>query len=434
MFQTMTNKLKTIGTVLFAFCITMGVLAGAPATLAQSPREPYQEKLLNGLKILMWPDAKADKVTLTVRVHSGAAFDPQGREGLMQMLSDNIFPSEAARDFFAEDLGGGLEVKINYDYIEIKAWSKPEGFLTMLETVSAAVSNPAIDKETTARLRTALLTSLKTLEADPAYVADRAVARRLLGTFPYGRPIQGTQDSLQKIEFADLLDAKKRFLTADNATIAISGNFDRSLGMRALRRYFGAWLKSDKTVPPTFRQPDAPPVGLQTIPSPRADRSAIRFGFRGVARNDKDFASAEVFAMILETRLKARVPAAYAASVFVRNEEHVLPGLIAIGFSADKGSVGQGNGKIEANDLIMKALADPITESEFTAAKTMFAGVRSHSDPVTIWIDAQTFGIADVNAQSRIAEKLSVSDVRTFAENIARSPVVSVLVNSLSVN
>ena len=61
----------------------------------------------------------------------------------MRMLADNIFPNEAAREFFTEDLGGSLEIVTNYDYIQINASSKPDQFLTMLETLASAVSNPA---------------------------------------------------------------------------------------------------------------------------------------------------------------------------------------------------------------------------------------------------------------------------------------------------
>ena len=37
----------------------------------------------------MWSDARSDKVTVKIRVHAGSAFDPQGKEGAMQLLADN---------------------------------------------------------------------------------------------------------------------------------------------------------------------------------------------------------------------------------------------------------------------------------------------------------------------------------------------------------
>jgi predicted Zn-dependent peptidase len=80
---------------------------------------PRQEKLLNGLKVLMWSDPAATEVRVSIRVHSGSAFDPQGKEGVMQLLADSIFPTAASKSFFTEDLGGGIEVITNYDYIQV---------------------------------------------------------------------------------------------------------------------------------------------------------------------------------------------------------------------------------------------------------------------------------------------------------------------------
>src|SRR5688500_7302064 len=67
---------------------------------------PRQEKLLNGLKLLIWNEPAAEKVTVKLRVHSGAAFDPKDKMGVMALLSDILFPSEEAKAFFKEDLEG----------------------------------------------------------------------------------------------------------------------------------------------------------------------------------------------------------------------------------------------------------------------------------------------------------------------------------------
>ena len=311
------------------------ILTASPGVFAQSAaQQPRQERLLNGLKLLMWSDPSAPKVTVKIRIHAGSAFDPQGKEGVMRLLADNIFPTEAARDFFREDLEGSLEVTTNYDYIQIDATGKSDEFLNILSTLSDAVSNPAIDKPTTARLKEELLAKVKQIEGEPSYVADQAVAKRLFGTFPYGRPQNGTSESIGKIDFADLLDAKQRFLTADNATVAITGNYDKVLGYRAARRYFGPWLKSDRRVPSTFRQPDPPPTALLSVPSPKADVSEIRYAMRGTARSDKDFAASKVYAAIIESRLRSRVPSVNSDKVFVRMTEHILPGVLTIGLSA----------------------------------------------------------------------------------------------------
>src|SRR5678816_2885435 len=94
----------------------------AASAFSQSP-SPREEKLLNGLKLIMFDAPASDKVTLKVRIHAGSAFDPQGKEGLMKLLAANIFPNPEAKEFFT-DLGGDLSVESNYDFIQVNATSK----------------------------------------------------------------------------------------------------------------------------------------------------------------------------------------------------------------------------------------------------------------------------------------------------------------------
>ena len=102
--------------VIAGFVVLILLSLIVPAIFSQTTLSaPKQEKLLNGLRVLMWPDAKASSAAIRIRIHTGSAFDPQGKEGLMQLLADNIFPNEASREFFAEDLGGRLDVISNFD-------------------------------------------------------------------------------------------------------------------------------------------------------------------------------------------------------------------------------------------------------------------------------------------------------------------------------
>ncbi|HEX8288111.1 MAG TPA: pitrilysin family protein [Pyrinomonadaceae bacterium] len=386
---------------------------------------PRQEKLLNGLKVLMWNDPQAEKVSVKIRVHSGSAFDPQGKEGVMQMLADNIFPSESAREFFADDLGGSLEVATNYDYIQINATAKSEEFLTMLETLANAVSKPTIDKETTAKLRSARLEKINELEKNPAYVADRAVAQRLLGTFPYGRPQMGTPQSVQKIDFADLIFAKDRFFTADNATIAISGNIKPELAFRAVRRYFGAWAKSENRVPATFRQPDEPDTKAAVIKSPLADNSEIRFALRGFARNDKDFTASKILTKIMQNRLRKEFSKEQQINAFVRQDSNLLPGVIVVGLSNLPMENGASTAKTE--NIAANLVSGKITVDEFEKAKTEVLTEVNQQPPAEIWLDVDTYRLASAKDDFQKISGVTINEVQAVAEKLIKTPTVTVM-------
>lgn len=384
---------------------------------------PRQEKLLNGLKILMWSDPKADNISVKLRIHAGSAFDPQGREGVMQLTADNFFPNDGAREFFAEDLGGSLDIVTTYDYIQINASAKAgQGSLVkMLEALSSAVANPVIDKETTAKLRTGLLEKLTAKESDAAYIADRSVAKRLFGTFPYGRPQMGTNESLKKIEFPDLIDAKLRFLTADNATMTITGNFVPGPALTAAQRLFGPWLKSDKRVPNTFRQPETPDAKSVEIAIADNGNSEFRYSVRGLTRNDNDFAAAGVFTEILAARLQNLVSKEPGTKAFATHEAHIQPGVINFGYSSPTSF------RLPSNAISI-LFSSVFTDAEFNEAKAKSLARINQTNNADRWLDVDTFKITSAAAELQNFSNVSVSDVRRVAERLAKNPVVSVSV------
>lgn len=399
-------------------CAFALVFAAAPAVLSQSARAPRQERLLNGLKLLVWPNTSSDRVTVKIRIHSGTAFDPQGKEGVMALLAESFYPNETTSDFFREDLGGGLSVSTNYDYIQVTGWAKPDEFLTLLESLSTAVSNPTIDKETTPKLIARRLEKLKDLENDPVYLADLAASRQLFGTFPYGRPELGTPESVTALSFADLIEARQRFLHADNATVSISGQVDPALAYRAARRYLGSWLKSDRIVPSTFRQPEPPDTGMVTLTVSMEAAPHTRFALRGVARNEKDFSAAMILRSVLEARVRQNL--SEASQVYVANEAHVLPGSFVVGAtSADQ---------IPAN-LVSLLLAKAITGAEFDTARANAAAQRQKLAQDELWLDVDTYKLGSAADEQKRFESVTLADVQRVAGRLAKNPVVAVTVN-----
>ena len=404
----------------------------ASITFAQTAKfsEPRQEKLLNGMKLLVWNEPGAEKITVKLRIHSGSAFDPLGKEGVMALLADALFPNESQKEFFAEDLGGSLDVTSNFDYIQINATGNSDHFLTIVETLATAVTNPQINKELTAKVVSARLAKVKELEKNPTYVADQAVAKRLFGDFPYGRAQAGTTASLAKIDFADLLFAKQRLLTADNATLAIDGNIKPDLAFRAVRRYFGAWEKADKKVPATFRQPDAPKTGLPVFDSPLAKTSEFRFALRGLARNDKDFYASRILENILQNRLQMRE----GKKAFARQDAHFLPSYFIFGVSEwNLQSIKKDGDKIAlpaTDDYQNYFLKAAVKQDEFDKAKNEFISKMNGTDIVDFWLDADTYKLVSAKTEWQAAKNVTLSDVQRVLEKLQKEAVAFVLVFS----
>ncbi|HXF42676.1 MAG TPA: pitrilysin family protein [Pyrinomonadaceae bacterium] len=403
--------------VKFAFFSVTGLLL-LSGIYGQSSVVPRQEKLLNGLKIYLFSDKSAPKVSLRLRIHSGSAFDPLGKEGTMALLARSFFPNETSRDFFRQDLGGDLEIVSNYDFIEIKASAEPENLPSLIENVSSSVINPTIDRETTEKLKKLQAAELNSLAAKSEYIGSQAVAARLFGTFPYGRPQLGSADSLGKIDFADLLTAKERFLTADNASLSITGNFDAAYTFRLVRRFFGSWLKSDKLVPSTFRQPDPPPVETQIINS--SEGSYYWVAIRGLALGDADFPASLLAARIFQKRLAENAEVA-SDRTFLSYEGHILPGAIILAWPA--------NNEMEPQKL-STLLSLPVGKAEFDEAKSFVMNQLSSKTIIDNWLDADTYKTASPLDLKARADKVTLEAVQKIAAQLASRPRAVVMLQA----
>ena len=260
---------------------------------AQPVSAPQSQELLNGLKVFFWPKPGSTEVLVKLRIHSGSAFDLAGKSGEMALLGDILFPDPETVDFFTEQMGGKLNVSVNYDSMTITMLGKSEQLDNIMEVLRNAILATQLTPDVVSRIRSTRIKIVRDTTISPAMVADRAIAVRLFGDFPYGRPVSGYAEDLERVDRADLMLAKERFLNANYATLAIVGGFNQSRINRTLKQLFGAWRKSEQLIPSTFRAAKTPDTRtlLVNIPSPTAE---IRLALRGVSRSDQDFYAALV--------------------------------------------------------------------------------------------------------------------------------------------
>ena len=215
-------------------------MAACLLTLAQSsvsaqvPMEPEHARLLNGLRVLIASHPGDQNVLLKLRIHSGAAFDLAGKAGEMALLGDILFPDPTTREFFTEEMQGRLNVTTDYDSLTITMQGRAREFEHIIEILRTALVTTQLTPENVAKVREGRIKVLKDTSISPTMLADRAIAARLFGDFPYGRPAGGTVESLQRVERADLMLARDRFLNPNNATLTIIGGVQTNRAMRAL--------------------------------------------------------------------------------------------------------------------------------------------------------------------------------------------------------
>jgi predicted Zn-dependent peptidase len=389
---------------------------------AQTAPEPQREELLNGLRVLFWQRPSDQQVFIKLRVHSGAAFDTAGKEGLMALLGDSLFPDPSTREDVIEELGGRLDVATGFDSIDVTITGRAANFERLLELLRNAILTPQLSAEVVARLRDARIKAVREISIAPSTMADRAIATRLFGAFPYGRTVAGLPESLARIDRADLLLARERFFNPNNATLVVIGGLETVRVRRVLRQFLGAWRKSDRDVPATFRLADAPDARTLLVNLAGMPDAEVRLAVRGLARSDRDSAAARVVAVMARERWLKSLPELKGRPFFVTHQAYALPGDFRLGASVPTTLAAQ---TLERGRAVIQSFASaPPTTAELDfARKEVVATLNAATDPTQAtadeWLNVQTYqtSIAD---EIRAIDALTPADVQRVAVRLFR--------------
>ena len=399
--------------------------------------EPERNRLLNGLRVLIWPRPGDQNVLLKLRVHSGAAFDLAGKAGNMALLGDILFPDLTTREYFAEEMQGRLNVTTDYDSLTITMQGRAQELERIVEILRTALVNTQLTPENVAKVRAGRIKILKETSISPAMLADRAIATRLFGDFPYGRPYYGTPESLERVERADLMLARERFLNPNNSTLVIIGGIQPNRAMRALRQLLGVWRKSDQLVPATFRQAVPPDSRTLILNAPSDQSVEIRLAVRGFSRQDPDSPTATLVAVLARERWQKVLPELARSPTFVRHDPFTLPGIFVMGASVD--SLLAGKTLATAREVTQSFADSPVTTAELEQVKNQTIAV-ANKELVTpdgtakAWLDADTYQLSSPAEQMRTLSAVSPADIQRVATRLFHdSAFASVVVGNSDV-
>jgi predicted Zn-dependent peptidase len=406
-----------VAALLLVSCCLLPPDARAQNTGTPAPR---REQLLNGLRLLLLHRPGDPQVLLKVRINNGAAFDLAGKEGLMTLLSDALFPDDETRQYVTEELNGRLEVNTSYDSIEILLSGKATDFERLVELLRNAVLQMRLAAEDVNRLREARLKAAREDAARPALLADHAAAARLYRTYPYGRALAGTTASLARIDRPDMMLARDRFINPNNSTLVLIGGVEHPRALRAFRQFLGSWRKSDSIPPATFRQPDAPDARTLIVNLPGANEVEVRLAARGLSRTDRERAAAPVVSALARERWAAALKELQPKSAFVRHDTHQLSGLMLLGATVPSGMAAQA---LEAARAVVSNLAAaPVSAAELEnarrAALSALAERRQRPEALADeWLDMTTYNstLAD---EERALRALTPADVQRVAARL----------------
>jgi zinc protease len=232
----------------------------------------------------------------------GSSQDPDGKEGLANFLSAML--DEGAGALTSREYQERMEdLSMRMSFEDAK-----DAFYGNFETLTAnrdeavkllqlALNTPRFDQDAVERIRQQLIASLVYAARDPDKVAqDKWYAAAFAG-HPYGRPANGTQETIGKVSREDLETFRKRNFAKDTLKVVVVGDIDAVQLGKLLDDVFGGLQAKADLFPVAKTTPV--PGGRQDVIEMNVPQSVAVFGLGAMPRKDPDFIPAFILNQII---------------------------------------------------------------------------------------------------------------------------------------
>jgi zinc protease len=254
----------------------------------------YQLRTLpNGLQVLVIPHHEQPSVSFRMIIKAGAVQEPASRPGVASFVAALLNQGTGTRS--ASDIadtidsaGGLLGVGSGNELTYVQGAVVKDQTDLALALMSDIVRAPAFPEQEITLQKQQAMSSLQVGYDDPDYLANAAFNRLVFGAHPYGRPGQGTPDTIGRITRADLVAFHRTWFVPNNALMAVVGDLTADQLFAAVERAFGNWERRD--VPAAVVEtPPAPTRRVVVIDRPGSAQTEIRAGHLSIERTHPDY-------------------------------------------------------------------------------------------------------------------------------------------------
>jgi zinc protease len=410
-------------------CATLLLFATLPALAVTIERV----KSPAGIEIWLVQERKIPALSLEVAWRGGAAQEQRGNEGLatlaMALLDEGSGPDdEIAFHQKLDDLAIEMGFSAGRDSLRATMRTLTENRDTAFALLGQALNSPRFDSRPLELARRQMLTGLDRAEANPNSVAGRAWSAAAFPDHPYGRPTEGTKESLPALTREDLAGFVKSRMARDNMVVAAVGDVSAA--------EIGTLVDKALAQLPATAAPDnvaevAPATQAQPIVIKREiPQSVVVFGTQGVKRLDADYYPSFVlnyvlggggFASRLMEEVREKRGLAYSVYSYLQPMEHAA--LHAGGVATRNDAVAESLRLIRAE--FARVRESGLTAEELANAKAYITGsfplqLTSNGQiaGMLVSIQIQKLGIDYIDRYPGYINAVTLDDVNRVAKRL----------------
>jgi zinc protease len=357
------------------------VLAVMPMPAAAAPLA-HREVLPNGIVLLVAERPDVPIVVARVFLMAGSVFDPADKGGLANLTGALMTRGTAKRtgvqlDDAIEFVGGSLEAGAGRDGLTVSLSVLTRDLGLGLDLLAEVVLSPTFPEAELTRKVAQIQAAIKRSEEDPNTVASRALAGLVYPSHPYGKPVEGTIESVGKLTRDDVVAFHREHVRPDSAIVAVVGAITVDEARRQVLARFGGWTRPSPPPPAVGPAIASGQTRSETL-TKDLSQATIMLGRQAIRQTDPDYFSLAVASYVLgggsASRLYARVrdEGGLAYSVY----SYVSPARYAATFVV---SAQTRVGEVpKVSDLVREELSrmvgGPVSEDELRLAKDYLIG------------------------------------------------------------
>jgi zinc protease len=245
---------------------------------------PATFTLANGMQVVIIADRRTPVVTHMLWYKVGSADETPGKSGLAHFLEHLMFKGTAthpAGEFsqLVQKIGGNENAFTSTDYTGYFQRVPKDQLSRMMEFEADRMTHLVLKDENVLPERDVVLEeyNMRVGNNPDARLSEQMMAALYLN-HPYGRPVIGWRQEIEKLDRADALDFYKRFYGPNNAILVIAGDVDAKEIRPDIEKFYGA-IPVHAAIPAKRERPQEPtPVSPRTVTlaDPRVEQSVLR--------------------------------------------------------------------------------------------------------------------------------------------------------------
>ncbi|WP_413815352.1 M16 family metallopeptidase [Bradyrhizobium sp.] len=281
----MMSSYRSAACLLAALLSTSVLSAGASlaqTTVTSAP--PTSFTLSNGMQVVVIPDHRTPVVTEMIWYKVGSADETPGKSGLAHFLEHLMFKGTSkhpAGEFSQTVLriGGNENASTSVDYTNYYQRVPKEQLPTMMEFEADRMTGLVLKDENVLPERDVVLEEYNMRVANnPDARLNEQIMAALYLNHPYGRPVIGWHQEIEKLDREDALAFYRRFYAPNNAILVIAGDVDAAEIRPLVERNFGS-IPAQPAIPARRVRPQEPePAAPRTVTlaDPRVEQPSMR--------------------------------------------------------------------------------------------------------------------------------------------------------------